>query len=241
MPRTRSSVIWDVSSSEFAGVVSQSSTLTAIAKRLNACPQAGTFKIIKTRLREENVDHSHISLGRDHAKGKRGGLPSVAIPLEQILVEGSAYSRASLKRRLLKAGLLENTCAICNLGPEWQQKPLSLRLDHENGIYNDNRLENLRLICPNCDSQLPTFCRGNVRSRGCKSRCSCGRRKDGNALRCRSCDSRSRIGNVRTKAVWPDEDELKRMLKVENKNQLARRLGISWNGLQHYLRRRGLA
>lgn len=86
-----------------------------------------------------------------------------AIPLDEVLVENSTYQRVHLKRRLLEQGLLENTCALCPQGPEWNGKPLVLALDHENGISNDNRLSNLRLLCPNCHSQTETFAGRNTR------------------------------------------------------------------------------
>lgn len=81
-------------------------------------------------------------------------------PLESILIEKSDYlSTSSLKCRLLYENLLENKCKICDQLPIWNNKKLTLQLDHINGINNDNRLENLRLLCPNCHTQTSTFCR----------------------------------------------------------------------------------
>ena len=55
-------------------------------------------------------------------------------------------------------------CACCGNAGRWQGQPLTLQLDHVNGRYNDNRLENLRWLCPNCHSQTETFAgRGKVR------------------------------------------------------------------------------
>jgi Zn finger protein HypA/HybF involved in hydrogenase expression len=62
-----------------------------------------------------------------------------------------------LKRRLIKEGLLVNRCSECDSLPEWRGKPLTMVLDHRNGDNTDNRLENLRLLCPNCNSQQATF------------------------------------------------------------------------------------
>ena len=70
-----------------------------------------------------------------------------------------------LKIRLFKEGLLEEKCAICgNLG-EWNDKPLSLVIDHINGNHSDNRIENLRILCPNCHSQTETFAGKNKKSK----------------------------------------------------------------------------
>lgn len=78
----------------------------------------------------------------------------------EILVKNSDYlTTSNLKKRLLDAKLLENICLECNQLPIWNNKPLILQLDHINGVNNDNRLENLRLLCPNCHAQTSTFCR----------------------------------------------------------------------------------
>lgn len=72
-------------------------------------------------------------------------------------VENSTYPRHRLKERIIKQKLIEYKCKICGNEGIWMGKPLPLILDHENGVNNDNRLENLGFVCSNCDSQLPTY------------------------------------------------------------------------------------
>jgi hypothetical protein len=78
-------------------------------------------------------------------------------PLEVMLTENSKFDATHLKRRLIREGILENNCSICSLGSPWEGKELVFIIDHINGIHSDNSLINLRLVCPNCNSQLPTF------------------------------------------------------------------------------------
>lgn len=87
------------------------------------------------------------------------------IPLSEILVEDSAYTNITrLKIRLLREGLLEPKCYAVDCGlTEWKGKPISLQLDHINGDNLDHRIENLRLLCPNCHSQTDTFAGKNKR------------------------------------------------------------------------------
>lgn len=67
-----------------------------------------------------------------------------------------------LRRTILLAELIPYRCK-CGLGPEWQGQPLTLQLDHINGNHEDDRLENLRFLCPNCHAQTSTWGHRNVK------------------------------------------------------------------------------
>jgi hypothetical protein len=105
------------------------------------------------------LDTSHF-LGRGHLRGKLGTSSHPLYSLDEILIEDSPYclsATSGLKRRLIREGVLENRCYACPQGTEWNGKSLVLVLDHISGVKSDNRRENLRLLCPNCNSQQDTF------------------------------------------------------------------------------------
>ncbi len=76
------------------------------------------------------------------------------MPLEELVRRGK--SRGNVKGRLLRAGLLKEECSECGL-TEWRGRVLVLHIDHINGQKHDHRIENLRMLCPNCHSQTPTY------------------------------------------------------------------------------------
>lgn len=136
-------------------IVKKAHSLREVLRLLGYSPSSGSmFKLIKRKIKEYNVDTSHFDAKHNIQK----------IPLDKILVKNSLFNRGHLKKRLLKLNLLKNECSICELRGVWQNKPIIMILDHINGDSCDHRLENLRMVCPNCASQLPTFSGRNMKS-----------------------------------------------------------------------------
>ena len=154
--RSKRSAIWKITTEEFASIVRESSTLSDIARTCGLEPKGSNLLTIKRRLWHEKVNFSHIKTGLASNTGRK--FRPNRLPAEQVLVKNSSHSRSCAKRLVLSQNLIPNKCFKCGLDSEWNGETLVLRLDHANGISNDHRVENLRMVCPNCDSQLPTYC-----------------------------------------------------------------------------------
>ena len=87
------------------------------------------------------------------------------MPLASLLMKDAKHRRGgqAVKQRLLKEGIKEDYCEVCGLGNRWNDRFLVLQLDHINGVKTDWRIENLRIICPNCHSQTSTFTGKNTK------------------------------------------------------------------------------
>lgn len=162
MDRKKRSLIWLLSSDEFAKVVHDSKSIAEICRYFGFATTGRCHKSIRERISQENIDISHIPLGVGHNKGISRPYKKKK-SLEEILVENSTYNVGNLKQRLIRESLLKEQCAICMIGPIWNDEKLVLIIDHINGIRDDNRLHNLRLLCPNCNSQTKTFSGRNAK------------------------------------------------------------------------------
>ncbi|MDQ4129575.1 MAG: HNH endonuclease [Actinomycetota bacterium] len=140
--------------------VAASPSYAQVLRRLELKPGGYTYVALKRRIAELGLDTGHMT-GQGWAKGRRNPTPGSLRPLAEILVADSDYTNTyHLKRRLLKEGLKESRCESCGL-TEWNGRPAPLQLDHVNGDRRDNRLENLRILCPNCHAQTDTWCSRN--------------------------------------------------------------------------------
>lgn len=133
-------------------LVGKSSSYKEVLSYFGLENKGNNFKTLRHRMTEDGIDFSHFKSRKEYLKPFQESMP-----LQSILVENSSFNRTHLKNKLLKTGLLKNECSICGQLPVWNGKPLSLQLDHINGISDDNRLENLRILCPHCHSQTENF------------------------------------------------------------------------------------
>ena len=186
--KKRWSKIWKMPKDEFQQLVTDSTALIQILRHFGMVGSHGNYFTLRRRLEEDQIDYSHINLESSWNKGRK--FPDRAKPLEEVMVENSTYARKDLKRRLLKNGMLENKCLLCGLEGEWQGKKLVMILDHINGVNDDHRYENLRMLCPNCNSQQETFSgRQNKKKYNCVE-CGGSITKHSDSKLCKSCSSK---------------------------------------------------
>ena len=142
------------SKEEYEIAAKQSFSIADVCRKLDIKPVGGNYKTVKDNLEKFNIDTSHFT-----GQGWNVGLkfrPRKQLELKDILKENSPYQSLKLKNRLLQEGLKEYKCERCGL-TEWQKKPIPLELHHINGNHNDNRLENLQILCPNCHALTDNF------------------------------------------------------------------------------------
>lgn len=121
--------------------------------KLGLRPSSGWYHTIRKALERLKLDTSHWT-SRKNSGNPNGG---AVLRTEDLLVDGRYVGSSALKKRLWRMGLLKRSCYVCNMGEEWQGRFISLQLDHINGRNDDNRIENLRILCPNCHSQTATY------------------------------------------------------------------------------------
>jgi len=226
--RQRTSIVWQISKEELEKIVKKSKSLAEIIKHFGLVIASGNYKTLKKRLNEENIDYSHIKLGLNSNKGRK--FREKAFPLKEVMVKNSTYSRYNLKRRLLKNNMLENKCSICGLEPEWNSQKLVMILDHINGVNNDHRLENLRLLCPNCNSQTDTFAGKRLKKR---YNCSiCRKTITKYSTICKKC-SEMKQRQIQNR---PSKEQLLKEIEETNYCAVGRKYGVSDNTIRKWLK-----
>lgn len=131
--------------------VKQSSSVAQALKKLGVSPRGGNYQVLYRLIEKYKINCDHFT-GQGHNKGER----RPKRPLAFYTQFGFPINSFRLKTRLLQEGVFEPICNSCK-GRVWMGKPMPLELEHKNGNNEDNRLENLELLCPNCHSFTPTY------------------------------------------------------------------------------------
>ena len=242
MVKPRALSIWTIDELTLRHIIDTSDTQSEVIERCGSKPKGTSpFRALQAKCREFDIDLESLR-ERSRSKVKKSLVEQVQmqkIALSDILVEHSSYNTGHLKKRLISDGILQNKCSMCGSPPEWFGELLVMVLDHINGISDDHRINNLRLLCPNCNSQTSTFC-GRMVDRSYRERvvadknrlCSnCGgsvgeTSKTGMCSRC--------VSIKRRKVVWPTYEELSSLLSVMSMVEIGKQYGVSDNAVRKW-------
>ena len=231
------------SEEEARAAVACSLSFAETLRRLGLCATGGNWRTLRIWVERWDISTEHF----DARAAQRSGLRKTPQTLASILVEGSTYSRNHLKNRLYREGLKARRCELCGQGEVWRGRPMGLILDHVNGVRDDHRIENLRILCPNCAATLETHCgrknRHEIVQRACLR---CGASFEPRYTRQRYCSrecgrraprSNRGVANHATRRVErPPYDRLLREIEESSYLAVGRRYGVSDNAVRKWVR-----
>ena len=210
-------------------LVRESKSFSEILRKQNKTISGASVKLLKQKLDTYRIPYSFIK-----------EIDAQPIPLEEILQKDRPYKSQNLKRRLVNTGILKDECCLCGQSNIWNGKALTLQLDHINGDHNDNRIENLRILCPNCHSQTETF--GNKRKYDQKYCLDCGKEIGNHSTYCRQCAPKHTLQkNYKvSKETRPSKDELLELIKTKSFVAIGNIYNVTDNAIRKWCKQEGL-
>ena len=142
-------------------IINESDTIHSVLIKMGKNTSSASYKLFYKKIKEYEINISHFLTRKEitEKQFKDGKLKK--IPSNIMFVENSKVARQHVKNRIIADSLIKYECCMCGNNGNWNNKTISLILDHINGINNDNRLNNLRFVCPNCNATLDTHCKGS--------------------------------------------------------------------------------
>lgn len=223
-----------------------STSILSALRKLGLSGGTGNYQTVASICKKEGIDINTVL--RRNVLNK---IPSKTKEVNSVdmFTENSPASRKSVKKTIIRDGLLPYVCSLCGLVPFWNNTELVLILDHINGIFNDNRLQNLRFCCPNCNSQLSTHTGKNTYKILKKSELLCGRCRNrftplvNGAMKtiCAECASLSHKVSITHRFSDKDiESILIRLSTGDSYSNIGRTYGISDNAVRKRMRLAGV-
>jgi 5-methylcytosine-specific restriction endonuclease McrA len=210
---------------QLRAVVASSTTLCEAIGKLGIVPRGANYALVQRTLTEQQIDTRHFQ-ARSPVGGPRRSL-------EAVLVKGSSVTTSRLRKRLIRAKLKPACCELCGWAEVSPDGRVPLELDHRNGDRTDNRLENLRVLCPNCHSLQSTHRGVNARKPASPQQPPTSRHPESRSFPPPSAPRAS--GRKRT---WSD-DQLRAIVPISRSfAQVLRHLGIRGGGVRPYLYQR---
>lgn len=215
------------SKEELESIVNKSNSLREVILKLGYSTASGkNSETLKNRLKKYNISIEHFSRGK---KSKR--------TIENIFCENSTATQSTLRRWYIKGKYTEYKCSICGQEPVWNNKDLTLILDHINGKNNDNKLNNLRWVCPNCNQQLETTghkeMRGKQKLKKQNHCIDCGKIISNRAIRCIKCSNKQNR-NYHNKVERPTKEELYNLILTNSFIEIGKMYGVSDNAIRKW-------
>ena len=132
-------------------LIKDSISYKEVIEKLGITYTNGTTSLIHKLIKKYNIDIKHFY---NHSLSNKR---KIKLSNEEMFIENSNIGRSVIRGRILSKNLLPYNCEVCGCCDIWQGVKMPFILDHKNGINTDNRLENLRWLCSNCDSIQPTY------------------------------------------------------------------------------------
>ena len=212
------------SQAELKQIIQKSFSYKDLAENLGYTAFSGDLKnFLQNKI--QNFDISHFYQKKDQKRIKR--------TQENVFCKNSTADQKTLKDWYRKGQYTNYRCSICNLEPYWQNKPLTLILDHINGENHDNRLQNLRWVCPNCNQQLDTTNGKNKKILKKKYYCQiCGQEVTKEGCLCRECSLKKRT--IPLQQMPTTREELKQLIRTETFVQIGKIFNVSDNTIRKW-------
>lgn len=218
------------SDNEFINIIKQSKNYRECLLKLGYKSSSGSsVQLLKQKIQQLGIDTSHFTTKTPIKRTE-----------DNVFCENSTANQATLRRWYIKGNYTEYKCAICGQEPFWNGKAMTLILDHINGDNHDDRLDNLRWVCGNCNIQLDTtngknryhkqtINKSKQREVKLKFCIDCGKVISQSATRCPECASKAERIVER-----PTREELKQLIRTTPFTTIGKQFGVSDNAVRKW-------